>query len=161
MIIRLYAGLLQALGLGAATIFGAVAAAVAIDVAIRNLGFGTIQGIVEISEYSMPLATLMAAPWLLYRNQHVRIEVLVASVSAASARRLGMAGDAVGFGVSIVLSWYGAAAVRDSVNLGSLVIKAVVFPEWCVLLPLPLAFALLAVEFARRLYRLATDPATP
>ena len=45
--------------------------------------------------------------------------------------------------------WYGVKAIADSRQLGSMVFKTLVFPEWWLFVPVPLCFALLAVEFLR------------
>ena len=42
----------------------------------------------------------------------------------------------------------------DSVALGSITIKNLVFPEWWLLAPLPVCFVLLAIEFVFRFDRL-------
>jgi TRAP-type C4-dicarboxylate transport system permease small subunit len=45
--------------------------------------------------------------------------------------------------------------VADSLANGSLSIKTVIMPEWWLLLPIPIAFVLLTVEFIFRMHRLA------
>ena len=49
--------------------------------------------------------------------------------------------------------WYGAVVTVQSARLSSITIKNLVFPEWWLLWPLPVCFALLAIEFAFRLHR--------
>ena len=49
---------------------------------------------------------------------------------------------------------YGAAARRE-LRAGALSIKTLVMPEWWLLAPLPVCFALLAIEFVFRMRRLA------
>ena len=58
--------------------------------------------------------------------------------------------------VCLVLLRYGAGMTLDSAGLGAITIKNLVFPEWWLLAPLPITFALLAIEFVFRLYRLLT-----
>jgi hypothetical protein len=53
---------------------------------------------------------------------------------------------------------YGVKMTIDSAMLGSITIKNLVFPEWWLLWPLPLCFALLAAEFAFRFDRLVQGP---
>jgi TRAP-type transport system small permease protein len=151
MIGRAYRGLLRAGAAVAALLFGVVALLVTADVVARNIGLGAIPWIIEASEYSLPLATFLVAPWLLHRGQHVRLDNLLAAMPAAAGRALGRLADTVGLAVCAVFVVYGAKAVESSARQGSLVIKAVVFPEWWLYAPVPVCFALLAVEFARRL----------
>ena len=62
--------------------------------------------------------------------------------------------DVVGFVVCLVFVRYGAAMAYESWRLGSITIKNLVFPEWWLLSPLPLFFALIAIEFVFRFHRL-------
>jgi len=153
LVTRAYGGILAA-GAGlAAGLLGVLALLVTGDVVARNLGLGTLPWIVEASEYSLPLATFLIAPWLLARSQHVRVDAVLTVVPARAARTLGRIGDLLGLAVSLVFVVYGVRAALASARQGSLVIKAVVFPEWWLYAPVPVCFALLAIEFVRRLRR--------
>lgn len=141
-----YANLLKGLAALAALLLGASALAITLDVIARNVGLGTLPWILEVSEYVLPLATFLAAPWLLYRNEHVRLDVLLAAFP-----RLGYVTNLVGLGVSGVLVVYGVRTILNSAAQGSMVFKSVVFPEWWLYAPVPLCFGLLSIEFVRRL----------
>jgi TRAP-type C4-dicarboxylate transport system permease small subunit len=139
----LYARLLELLAAVAALLLGASALAITLDVVGRNVGLGTLPWILEVSEYVLPLATFLVAPWLLYRNEHVRLDILLQRWPA-----LGHVTNAIGLAVCLVLVWYGVLTIRNS---GGMVLKSVVFPEWWLYVPVPICFGLLAVEFTRRL----------
>jgi TRAP-type C4-dicarboxylate transport system permease small subunit len=149
--VRAYRGLLHACAVVAAVLLGATALLITGDVVARNVGLGTLPWILEVSEYVLPLATFLVAPWLLARNDHVRLDVLLTWLPPAPARALARGGDLIGLAVCAVFVVYGARAIASSAQQGSLVIKSVVFPEWWLYAPVPACFALLAVEFVRRL----------
>lgn len=151
MIGRLYARALHACAVVAALLLGVVALLVTGDVLARNIGLGTLPWILEVSEYSLPLATFLVAPWLLHRNEHVRLDLLLTALPPAAGRALGRLADGLGLAICVVFVVYGAQAVLSSAQQGSLVIKSVVFPEWWLYAPVPPCFALLAVEFVRRI----------
>ena len=142
----IYGTLLTALAVIAALLLGATAFAVTFDVVARNLGFGTLPWILEVSEYVLPLATFLVAPWLLYRNEHIRLDVLLGVWPW-----LRHVVHVVGLAVSGVLVVYGVRTIQNSAAQGSMVFKSVVFPEWWLYVPVPLCFGLLAIEFLRRL----------
>jgi TRAP-type C4-dicarboxylate transport system permease small subunit len=148
---RAYRGFLHACAVIAALLLGVTALFVTGDVVARNLGLGTLPWILEVSEYVLPLATFLVAPWLLARNEHVRLDVLLTALPQPLARALGRLADVLGLAVCIVFVVYGARAVASSAQQGSLVIKSIVFPEWWLYAPVPVCFALLAIEFVRRL----------
>jgi len=63
-------------------------------------------------------------------------------------------GDIVGIVCCLVFVWYGVRVAAASLANGSLSIKTLVIPEWPLLAPIPIAFALLAIEFVFRIDRL-------
>lgn len=151
MIGRLYALALHACAVLSALLLGVVALLVTGDVVARNIGLGTLPWILEVSEYSLPLATFLIAPWLLHRNEHVRLDLLLTALPPAAGRALERIADGLGLVICAVFVVYGAQAVASSAQQGSLVIKSVVFPEWWLYAPVPPCFALLAIEFVRRM----------
>ena len=153
MIGRLYGRALDACAVVAALLLGVVALLVTGDVVARNVGLGTLPWILEVSEYSLPLATFLVAPWLLHRNEHVRLDLVLTSLPPAASRTLERIADTLGLAICLVFVLYGAKAVASSAQQGSMVIKSVVFPEWWLYAPVPPCFALLALEFIRRVLR--------
>jgi TRAP-type C4-dicarboxylate transport system permease small subunit len=148
---RFYAALLQAFAYVAAVIVGVMALAVTFDVVARNLGWGNTGWVVELTEYSLPVATLLVAPYLLYRNEHVRLDALLVALPRRVALILERAADVVGMMICAVFIWYSIKLIFDSARLGSMVVKTLAIPEWWQYALLPVSFTLLAIEFARRL----------
>ena len=62
---------------------------------------------------------------------------------------------------SLLFIWYGACATAASYFAGSLSIKTLIFPEWWMLLPMPICFLLVAVEFVFRMRALAQAERAP
>ena len=58
---RIYLAILLAFAYAAAVIVGLMALAVTFDVVARNLGWGNTGWVVELTEYSLPVATLRVA----------------------------------------------------------------------------------------------------
>jgi TRAP-type C4-dicarboxylate transport system permease small subunit len=144
----------------AALLLLAMVALVTADIVLRNaarVGFAWAN---EITEYALYLTTLLTAPWLLRRGQHVRIDMALVLVPPRVAWVMEALADLVGLAASLVLVWYGSVMTVQSARLGSLTIKNLVFPEWWLLAPLPICFALLALEFVLRFHRLMRAPRT-
>jgi TRAP-type C4-dicarboxylate transport system permease small subunit len=149
--VKFYAALLHACAHAAAVIIGLMALAVTFDVVARNLGWGNTGWVVELTEYSLPVATLLIAPYLLYRNQHVRLDALVAALPKRAALVLERCADVAGMMICAIFIWYSLKLIFDSARLGSMVVKTLSIPEWWQYALLPVSFTLLAIEFARRL----------
>jgi len=146
--------LFEAFAALAALMLLAMVALVTADIVLRNFGLGGFVWANEISEYVLYLMTLLTAPWLLRRGQHIRLDLILAMLPARRAWLMEAAADTVGFAVCLVLVRYGTAMTYDSWRTGSITIKNLVFPEWWLLAPLPVTFALLAIEFVFRFHRL-------
>ncbi len=150
--------------LGSALLLGMVFVIVA-DVALRNLApAGWPQGLAwsnEVSEMLLYLIALSVAPWLLRRGQHIRVDIVLRAVPARLAWGFEALGDALGLICCLAVVRYGALAAWDSYRSGALSIKTLVTPEWWILAPLPLAFAMLAVEMVLRLRRLLRGERAP
>ena len=150
---KLYRLVMQACGVAAALLIGLIVLMVCYDVIGRNLGLKSLPWIVEVTEYALPLITLLAAPWLLFRAEHVRLDLLNNTLSPGALRNLDRIASLVGLLVCLTISWYAVAVIADTRAIGAMVIKSLVFPEWWLFLPVPLSFGLMAVECARRLLR--------
>lgn len=148
---KLYRLVIQAMAWIAAVVLGLMALAVTLDVVARNLGWGNTGWVVELSEYSLPVATLLVAPWLLHRNEHVRLDVLLVALPGNLTLWLERVADLLGILICAVFVWYGSKLIFDSARLGSMVVKTLSVPEWWQYALVPVCFFLLAVEFARRL----------
>ena len=148
---RAYALLLQAFAYIAAVLVGAMALAVTLDVVGRNLGWSNTGWVVELTEYALPVATLLVAPYLLYRNEHVRLDVVLVLLPKRISLFLERSADVLGMMICAIFVWYGAKLILDSARLGSMVVKTLAIPEWWQYALVPVSFTLLAIEFARRL----------
>jgi TRAP-type C4-dicarboxylate transport system permease small subunit len=156
----IFGKLFEALAVLAALMLLAMVILVSADILLRNLTRTGFAWANEVSEYGLYGMTLLVAPWLLRRGQHVRIDLVLGAVPARVGWLMEAIGDLLGFLVCVVMVRYGFHMAYDSFRAGSLTIKNLVFPEWWLLWPLPLCFTLLAMEFACRLHRSATGQPT-
>jgi TRAP-type C4-dicarboxylate transport system permease small subunit len=131
------------------------------DVLLRNLGLGGIPPSNELSEDCLYLVTLLAAPGLLRQGQHIRIDIVLRALPLRAGWLLEWLGDALGLACCLFFVWYGARVALASFANGALSIKTLVMPEWWLMAPMPIAFALLTVEFVFRMHRLAMGAQRP
>jgi TRAP-type transport system small permease protein len=152
--------LLDAMAGMAALILLAIVAIVSADILLRDaLGSG-IPWADEVSEYALYVITVLTAPWLLRRGQHVRIDIILTMVPPQIAWLMEATGDILGFAVCLTLIRYGLAMAYDSWATGSTTIKNLIFPEWWLLALLPACFVLIAIEFIFRFHRLVSGERT-
>jgi TRAP-type C4-dicarboxylate transport system permease small subunit len=143
--------LMQGCGIAAALLIGIMTVLVGYDVLARNVGLPSPAGIAEASEYGLALTTLLAAPWLLWSEAHVRLDLLQISLSPRAWTRLYRAAAAVCMLISATLAWDAVAVIFDLRSSGAVVMKAFTFPEWWVYVPAPVCFALMVIESLRQM----------
>ena len=164
-IAELYGRLLAALATVACALLMLMMLMICADVLLRNIALiPDLRGLAwsnEISEGMLYLITLLAAPWILRRGQHIRVDVLLVAVPKKLAWYCEWAGDALALACCIVMAFYGWKMTAASLAGGSMTIKTLVTPEWWLLAPLPIVFALLAIEVLFRMRRLYAGPRAP
>jgi TRAP-type C4-dicarboxylate transport system permease small subunit len=153
-----YGQLLDFVAAGGALLIFSMMMLITLDVALRAFGRGGMGWVSEASEYVLYLSTFMAAPWLLRLGRHVRLDIALRALPAQVGWLVEWFTDLVGVVVCATLAVAGARILLASKAGGNLVIKTLEFPEWILLVPVPITFVLLAVEFLFRMYRLRLAP---
>ncbi len=74
---KAYGRVLEVCGVIAALLVFAMTALIVADVALRNIFRVTLPASVELTEYAMFFASAFAAPWLLRRGQHIRVDFVM------------------------------------------------------------------------------------
>ena len=150
-----YGRLLEVLTLLACFLLLTMTLLIGADVLLRNVGLGGIAPSNELSEDIIYLLTLLAAPGLLRQGQHIRVDIVLRVLPDKVGWLLEWLGDILGLICCLYFVWYGARVAAASFASGALSIKTLVMPEWWILMPLPVAFVLLGIEFIFRMHRLA------
>ena len=160
-----YGRALDALALIACALILGMTLMICADVFLRNVRIiPSMVGLAwsnEISEAMLFLVTLLTAPWLLRRGQHIRVDIVLRAVPPRVGWLFEWAVDILGLACCAIIFWYSARAAWASYAAGSLSIKTLITPEWWMLAPLPLAFLLLAIEFIFRMHRLGRAERAP
>ena len=135
------------------------------DVLTRNMALpGVPRGIAwsnEISELMLYVIAMLSAPLLLRQGRHIRVDILLRVLPPKVAYGCEWVADIMGILCCAAMVWYGTVATANSFSSGAQSIKTLVMPEWWFLAPLPVCFALLAIEFVFRMRRLAQGEAKP
>lgn len=160
-----YGRVLDALALIACALILGMTLMICADVFLRNVRIiPSMVGLAwsnEISEAMLFLVTMLTAPWLLRRGQHIRVDIILRAVPPIVGWLFEWIVDVLAFACCAVIAYYSARAAWASYAVGSLSIKTLVTPEWWLLAVLPVAFALLTLEMALRMRRLYLGPRTP
>lgn len=119
------------------------------EVILRMFGFPSIVGLVELTEYGLFISTFFAAPHLLRTNEHIRVDIVMSRIEPATARALEVFAMGCVIAVSIVTGVISTIIMISNAQLGTLIFKDLIFPQWWLdwIIPLTsLALALQALE---------------
>ena len=154
----LYGRLLEVLAGAACLMLFAMMLMICADVLLRNVALiPSMRGLGwsnDVTEAMLYLITMCAAPWLLRRGQHIRVDIVLRAIPKHAAWYCEWTTDFLALACCLVMVLYGARMTLASFSSGALSIKTMVTPEWWLLAPLPIAFALLAIEVLFRMRRL-------
>ncbi|MFA7623690.1 MAG: TRAP transporter small permease [Pusillimonas sp.] len=147
---KAWKGLLDGTGAFAALLFMSMALLVCADVLLRNVSSMSIGWSVEVTEYMLMVAAFCAAPWLVYTNDHIRVDVIVRGFTGVPRFIVSFISYGICLFISVVLGWYSYTSLMDAVAQGGIVFKVLMFPEWWLGLPMLVSFVLLIIEFTRQ-----------
>jgi TRAP-type transport system small permease protein len=160
-----YGKLLEGFALVACALVFGMTLMICADVLLRNVrivpGLAGLEWSNEISEAMLYLLTMLTAPWLLRRGQHIRVDIILRAVPKQVGWMFEWVVDLLGLGCSALIAYYGARAALASFNAGSVSIKTLVTPEWWLLSVLPVAFLAVSIEMLFRMRRLALAERAP
>jgi TRAP-type C4-dicarboxylate transport system permease small subunit len=152
--------LLDMLALLACALVALMVIVICADVLTRAARLGNLPWAAEVAEYTLYLSTFLAAPWLLREGKHVRMDMGLKAVPAHVAWAIELLADFVAAATCATLALASAKAALASAMQGSIVLKIFVFPEWWLITPAAVLFAVLSVEFGFRFRRQWLGPKT-
>ncbi|MDH7798811.1 MULTISPECIES: TRAP transporter small permease subunit [unclassified Beijerinckia] len=127
------------------------------EVILRMFGFPSIVGLIELTEYGLFISTFFAAPHLLRTNEHIRVDIVMSRIEPATARTLEFFALGCVIAVSIVTGAIATAIMISNAQLGTLIFKDLIFPQWWLDWIIPLTSLALAVQALELMVMLKTS----
>jgi TRAP-type C4-dicarboxylate transport system permease small subunit len=119
---------------------------------VRALNFPGPVWIVQFNEYAMLFATFLGTGWLLSKNKHVSIELVVSRFSQRGQKIIGLIHSLMGIGLCATLFWYGTSTTLENFRRKVIHVQAVDVPMAYILFVIPLGFLLLSLQFTRNFF---------
>ena len=124
-----------------------------VDVVLRNLGYQSSAHFFTFSEYALLVIPCLGAPWLVREKGHVYVEILLMYLRPGLRHRFTIGIGIACIAVCAMLAWYGFAVTLRNYTLNDIDVRSMDMPRWMVVVFIPLAFSMMAIEFARFLWR--------
>ena len=123
------------------------------DVVLRNLGYQSSAHFFTFSEYALLVMPCLGAPWLVREKGHIYVEILLMTLRPALRRNFTIGIGVACIAVCAVLAWYGFEVTIRNYTLKDFDVRSMDMPRWMVVIFIPIAFSMMAIEFARFLRR--------
>jgi C4-dicarboxylate transporter, DctQ subunit len=137
----------------AAFLMTAMMVVITADVVLRNLGYQSSAHFFTFTEYALLIIPCMGAPWLAREKGHIYVEILLNSLAPRLRARLTVLIGLICIAVCLVIAWYGFdVAIRDFVQ-NEKDVRSLDMPRWTIVVWIPVSFLMMAIEFARFLWR--------
>ena len=137
----------------AGCLMAAMMGTIFIDVVLRNLGYQSSAHLFTFTEYALLAIPCLGAPWLVRERGHVYVEILLMTLGPALRRRLIALIGIVCILVCLTLAWYGFEVTLRNYTLNDVDVRSMDMPRWMIVIFIPVAFLMMAIEFARFLWR--------
>lgn len=105
---------------------------------------------VEISEYSLIYLPFLGAAWLLRKDGHVGIDLVVNHFGASTQSAIYLVNSIVSVLVCLAITWYGIVVTWDYIQLGYTIPTLLEPPKWIVIVIIPVGAFLLSIQFLRK-----------
>ncbi len=136
---------------------GLIAILISLNLILIKMQWGSIWWLYEAVEYSLYVGAFLGAPWVLQQGAHVRVDVVVSTLSPQAAVRLERFMDVFGAALCLFLCYWGVQAGISEFEDGTLPDKDLRIANWYMMVVFAVAFFLLAVEFLLRIRRAGSE----
>jgi TRAP-type C4-dicarboxylate transport system permease small subunit len=150
---KLHDGLVYGMAFVAAFLMAAMLAVITLDVILRNLGYQSSAHFFTFTEYALLIVPCMGAPWLAREKGHIYVEILLNAMPPKARARMTTAIGLICIAVCLVVAWYGFEVTLNDFLHNEKDVRSLDMPRWMVVGWIPVSFLMMAIEFARFLWR--------
>ena len=150
---RLHDVLVYGMAFIAAFLMAAMMVVITLDVVLRNLGYQSSAHFFTFTEYALLIIPCLGAPWLAREKGHIYVEIVLNSFAPKWRARMTMLIGLICIAVCLVFAWFGFQVTLNDFLQNEKDVRSMDFPRWMVVGFIPLSFFMMAIEFARYLWR--------
>ncbi|MTW18627.1 TRAP transporter small permease subunit [Rhodoplanes serenus] len=151
---RAFDMLLNAFALVSGALLVAMMLATVLRVALRTVFNYGILGVDQVSGIFMVYCAFLGAAWVLRRDGHVTVDILVATLPPRARRFFEILASVIGAAACLTIAYFSVVAVQLSLQRGIVVAAELEIPRAVNLIAIPVGCFLLGIEFIRRGLRL-------
>ena len=122
---------------------------VVVDVTAREVVGSSLNYTIGTVEYALLYFTMFAAPYLVRTHGHVYIEALITRLPDTLRRWLEKVVYVICAVSCVIFAAVSTMLLVEKIESGVIDIRGIDFPGWLIVLPLPVCYGLVALEFLR------------
>ena len=146
-----YEQLLNAFKIGAEIVVFLIFFLITTDVFIRLAGLQPSTYTLGVVEYCFLWFTMLGAPWLVRMKGHVFVDSLVGLLPRRAQLVLARIVYLICIGGALFFVYFSLVLTVEAIMSGQMDIRGEAQPLWLLLVPMPVSFLMVAVEFVRYL----------
>jgi TRAP-type C4-dicarboxylate transport system permease small subunit len=127
-----------------------MAGSVVFEVIMRYFLNRPTRWVLEFSEYMLLYMAFLPGAWVLKREGHVRIDLLLNVFSPKVQTMINTVTSGIGVLLCGLFFWFSATLTWETFQSGEILFRAVHVPKWSVLVAIPIGLLLLTFQFGRR-----------
>ena len=106
--------------------------------------------VVETAEYSLLYMTFLGTAWVLKREGHVKMDLVLNRLKPGIQAILNIITSISGAVITLVVAWYGIQTTWDNFVDGSYELTPMEFPTALIMVIVPIGSFMLFIQFVRR-----------
>ncbi len=122
------------------------------DVTLRSLIDRSIFWMLEVTEYSLLYITFLGATWVLQKDGHVRMDLVLSKLKPGTQAVMNIITSTFSAIMCLLVTWYGMEVVWRNFQSGEYYSTELEPPRFLILLIIPLGSFLLSIQFLRKVY---------
>ncbi|MSQ71408.1 MAG: TRAP transporter small permease [Betaproteobacteria bacterium] len=130
------------------------------DVLARKIFSAPTLWVIDVNEYLLVYATFIPAAWILLRDSHVKVELVVERLGARGRRVMDVIANVAGLFYCVILAWQGTLVAWQAYAGDYHFSTALAAPQWPIYAIIPLGSAWLGLAFLFKLLTAAPAAAT-
>lgn len=123
-----------------------------VDVTLRYFLNRPIVWVLEASEYTLVYVTFLGTAWLLSKDGHVKVDIIVSALKPRAQTYLNLATSVLMVIICGLLVWYGTQTTLSHFHRHIMSLKYFSTPKFALLAIIPAGSLLLLIESVRRAY---------
>jgi len=146
----IFDGTIDLLAIGVIVLIAFVMLSICMNVVLRYIWSNPIFWVTEVATYCLLWITFLGSAWLLKREGHVRMDMVLNRLNPRHRSLLNAITSILGAIACLVVTWYGIKSVNYYFELGFVITSMLSPVKWPIMVIIPIGGFLLFIQFLRR-----------